>query len=412
MAFDDTVAAPAARALYGDELAAGALVGDYVIERACYRGPAASVYRATQAQHGRPAAVKVLSAASCTSTQLLRRFEQEADALNRLHHRHIVEILGHGALRDGRPFIAMQWIEGRNLYDELRARGMLSPAEAVALGEQVGAALTAAHAIGIVHRDLKPQNVMATPHGQWLHLTLVDFGVAKLVDGDRRRADALTSTGMVIGTPLSMAPEQVRGEPVDLRADIYALGVLLFQCLTGRPPFAADTIVEIEELHLHAPPPDPCALAPIPERLGAVVLRCLEKRPERRFESVDEVVAALRSAVHGGPVAAAATVATLVLNVSIDAAVEDPDDSMLDDVEAALALARRGLAAEGFELAVAGVGALVATKSLPAAPDAQAAARAELGRRAERLMAQLQMRPRSHPAVHVALTIDDAAAVY
>jgi serine/threonine-protein kinase len=405
-AFGDTVAASGER-LHADELPPGALIGDYVVEHTQYRNINATVYRATHARDGRPAAVKVLSAASSASAHLLRRFQQEAEALNRLHHRHIVEILGQGALRDGRPFIAMEWIEGRNLHDELRARGMMSPAETVALAAQIGAALAAAHAIGIVHRDLKAQNVMATPHGQWLHLTLLDFGVAKLIDSDRRRADSLTSTGMVLGTPLSMAPEQVRGEPVDLRADVYAFGVLLFQCLTGRPPFLAETITELEEMHLHAPPPNPMELAPMPSAVGEVVLRCLEKRPERRFASMDALIAALRGAVSGD--AAAPSSATRLLEVlltaSIDPALDDPDDAVLDDVAATLELGRRGCLDEGLEIAVLGANVVLATVTLPGEPEAERDVRSALIGRSLALAARLQARSGRHPAVRVAVTL-------
>lgn len=416
-----TVAASQPQALYGEELAAGALIGAYVIERVHHRGVQATLYKAAHARDGRPAAVKLLSAVH--STRALQRFEQEAAALNRLRHPHIVEIYEHGALRDGRPFFAMAWIDGRDLHEELRARGPLSPAETAAMVEQVGAALAAAHAVGIVHRDLKAQNIMAAPRGRWLHLTLVDFGVAKFLEVDGGRAASLTSTGLVIGTPLVMAPEQLRGEPIDARVDIYALGVLLFQSLTGRPPFVTETVAEVEQMHLSARPPRPGDLAPMPPQLDELVLRCLEKRPELRFASVAELLPALRAAVAGGPapVRSSRRLGLLVIiavdpvpDPAPDPALYDPGDAVLDDLEAVLELARRACLDEQLDVAVTGSGALLATAPLPGEPDGERRARRRLLRWALALAARLAARPGRQAAVRVALSVDasDGAALH
>ncbi|MFP2912764.1 serine/threonine-protein kinase, partial [Pyxidicoccus sp. 3LFB2] len=244
--------------LYGDELGAGALVGQWVVAHVHYRGPASTLYRAKDTRTGVSAALKVLHPQAALGPTALRRFRREAATLQRLSHPHIVEVLGHGELPDGRAFIAMEWLEGRDLAAELAARGPLSPDEALEVLEQVGAALRAAHGAGVVHRDLKAQNVVRlSGRGEALLVKLVDFGVAKGLTPDSPGASTLTHTGVALGTPLSMAPEQIRGEPPDARTDLYAVGVLLFQLVTGQPPFQGTTRHEVEEQHLHAPPPRP-----------------------------------------------------------------------------------------------------------------------------------------------------------
>lgn len=223
-------------ALYGEELGVGALVSDWLVEQVHYRGPVSTLYRARHVRTGALAALKVLLPQP--SDVALRRFRREAETLQRLRHPHIVDVLGYGTLADGRPFIAMEWLEGRDLAAELASRGPLSPGEALEVLEQVGGALRTAHQAGVVHRDLKAQNVVRLSTGSGApRVKLVDFGVAKGLTPDAPGASTLTLTGVSLGTPLSMAPEQIRGEPPDARTDLYAMGVLLFQLVTGQPPF-------------------------------------------------------------------------------------------------------------------------------------------------------------------------------
>ena len=163
----------------------------------------------------------------------------------------------------------------------------------------MGAALGAAHGAGVVHRDLKAQNVVVVSAGTGgMRVKLVDFGVAKLVAPEDAGLGA-TSTGLVLGTPLTMAPEQIRGETPDARTDLYGLGVLLYQLVTGQPPFLGPTRVELEEQHLHAPVPRASDRAPVPSGLDAVVARCMEKQREARYPDVGAALKALRRAVRG-----------------------------------------------------------------------------------------------------------------
>ncbi len=359
--------------LYGEELSEGALVGDWVVERVHYQGPVSMLYRAREQRTGTLAALKVLRSQLADGTAL-RRFRREAATLQRLRHPHIVHILGYGELVDGRPFIAMEWLEGRDLAAELAAQGPLSPREALEVLEQVGAALRAAHGAGVVHRDLKAQNVMRLPgHGEAPRVKLVDFGVAKGLTPESPGASTLTHTGAVLGTPLAMAPEQIRGQAPDTRTDLYALGVLLFQLVTGQPPFQGATRHEVEEQHLHAPPPRASEHVPVPAALDAVVRRCLEKRREDRYPDVDSLLEELRRAVQGAPGPARMRRAVALY---VEARVEGaPDEAALERVDLLLEHAGAAAREAGLKVRVEGASCLVAVAPLPEEVSAEQAAR-------------------------------------
>src|SRR5439155_24535545 len=180
-----------------------------------------------------------------------------------------------------------------------RRRGGLTAAQALRYLEAACDALRPANSAGVVHRDLKASNVAVVKDGGPPRVKLLDFGIAKLVrtaPGER----GLTAVGQRIGTPYAMAPEQIRGGAIDSRVDIYALGVLLYQLLTGRYPFISGDPVEMERLHVEAPPPRPSSMAPVSPEIDAIVLRCMEKDAARRFPDVAAFVDALREAVKGG----------------------------------------------------------------------------------------------------------------
>jgi eukaryotic-like serine/threonine-protein kinase len=367
------MAPPGEEPLYGEELSEGALAGDWVVERVQYRGPVSTLYRARELRTGAPAALKVLRSQLLDGTAL-RRFRREAATLQRLKHPHIVGILGYGELVDGRPFIAMEWLEGRDLAAELAARGPLSPREALEVLEQVGAALRAAHGAGVVHRDLKAQNVMRLQgEGETPAVKLVDFGVAKGLTPEAPGASTLTHTGTVLGTPLAMAPEQIRGQVPDIRTDLYALGVLLFQLVTGHPPFQGSTRHEVEEQHLHAPPPRASEHAPVPPALDAVVLRCLEKRREDRYPDVDTLLEELRHAVRGAPGPARPRRAVALY---VEALVEGtPDEAALERVDTLLEHAGAAAREAGLKVRVEGACCLAAVAPLTEEPAAELAVR-------------------------------------
>ncbi len=274
------------------ELELGQRLGKHQIQRLLGRGGMGEVYLATHVVSGGEVAIKVLSAKSARDPVLVERFSNEARAVNRIQHESIVSVLDLDWLPDGRPFIVMEHLDGSSLTKALRG-GPLPPPVMARLAGEVLAALDAAHRAGIVHRDLKPDNVHVTSAGR---VKILDFGIAKLM-GDST-VPALTRSREVLGTPHYMAPEQITGaRHVDARTDLYALGVILFEGVTGRPPFHATSIFELFKLHLDAAPPWPRQLQPaLSPAYEAVILRALEKDPARRFASAAEMAAALRAA--------------------------------------------------------------------------------------------------------------------
>jgi serine/threonine-protein kinase len=370
--------------LYGDELEPGALVGAWVVEARVHAGVTAWLYRATHVSTRAPAAVKVLREQYNHVSEVLRRFKQEADTLQALRHPNIVEVLEYGELRDGRPWLAMEWLPGESVDRWLAQRGPFSAAEALTVMEELGGALHLAHRQGVLHRDLKAQNVMVLPRAEGFTVKLVDFGIARVQAPEG--LSGLTSAGAVMGTPVAMAPEQIRGQAVDARTDLYALGVLLYQLLTGRLPFEGTSAVEVEEQHLHAPPPRLGERVQAPPALEAVVQRCLAKRPEERWPGVPVFLEALRAAL--APATAQPWAVGLYVDARLPESHEEPSDEDLDARAAALDAARDTLEAEGWRFAVEGGNALLAWRELPGEGAARARALEETRAQAERALAR------------------------
>jgi serine/threonine protein kinase len=348
-----------------DQLPAGARVGDYTVVEKIASGGGGTVYEA-QAPSGRRVAIKVLLRELAASNQALSRFRREAEVVTRLHHPNIVGALEAGALPDGHPYIVMELVARESLRNLLQQRGRLSPGEMLAILEPTCSALSAAHAAGVVHRDLKASNISVGGDPAAPVVNLLDFGIAKLTQQDPG-APGLTVQGSRLGTPYAMAPEQIRGDVVDQRADVYALGVLVFQMLTGGYPFNGATPQEIERLHLEAVPPRAGSVAPVAPAVEAVVMRCLEKRPENRFASVDEVLAAVKAAL--APAAQTTQVRPAVA-IHVDVSASEDEDEAIDLVDRA----ESALRAAGFQIPL-----LVSTAVLGARPaegDAEAGARA------------------------------------
>jgi serine/threonine-protein kinase len=261
------------------------LSGRFRIERLLGRGGMSSVWHAYDEELGRPVAIKLLHARRLESADSVDRFEREARTLALLTHPGIVTVIDRGET-DGRPFIVCELVDGRDLHERISLEGSLPVAEALAIAVQVAAALGYAHARGVIHRDVKPHNVLLTADG---HAKLTDFGIARVDD-----APALTNPGRVLGTGDYVAPEQAQGHPLDGRADIYALGALLYHCLTGGPPYRGASFVEVAGKHLRAPIPDVQARCPeASEGVAAIVRRALAKRPDDRFSDVGQMGLAL-----------------------------------------------------------------------------------------------------------------------
>jgi eukaryotic-like serine/threonine-protein kinase len=247
------------------------------------QGGMARVHQGVDRQLDRRVAIKVLAPPFDRDDEFVERFRREARAAAGLSHPNIVAVFDSGS-DDGTHFIVTELVEGETLADRLRD-GPMPPADAVAVAVDIARALAAAHALGLIHRDIKPGNVMLLPDGR---VKVVDFGIARAAG-----SDTLTHTGVVLGSTAYLSPEQAGGQPVDERADLYSLGCVLYEMLTGRVPFRADTPIATMYRHVNEDAPPPSTIAPVQPELEDVVLRCLEKDPKRRFASAAELEAAL-----------------------------------------------------------------------------------------------------------------------
>lgn len=277
------------------------LAGKLHLEECIDEGAMGAIYRAHHLMLDRTVCVKTLRSAVVDTPVVADRFRREAKAAARFDHPSSVRVLDFGTDPDGTLYLVMEYLEGRNLAEVIRTEGPLAPARSVPILSQVLSALSAAHAAGVVHRDVKPDNIMLVSEEidddedgpkTRLRAKLCDFGVAEIqgVAADSR----LTMSGFVVGTPDYLAPEQARGAEVDGRADLYSVGVMLFEMLTGRTPFDGDTAITVMHKHLTEPPPRPSDLVPgIPARLDEICLRALAKEPDLRFCSAREMLDAL-----------------------------------------------------------------------------------------------------------------------
>src|SRR5215211_5249146 len=258
------------------DLEPGALVGEYRLEAVAGRGGMGVVYRAVQEPLGRRVALKVIAPAFASHDAFRERFVRESALASAIDHPNIVPVYGAGEA-DGRLFIAMRWVEGRDLRALVADHGPLEPASAAEIVASVAGALDAAHRRGLVHRDVKPANVMVGEH-----VYLGHFGLARQVTSDD--GDAVTKTGQFVGTVEYVAPEQVLGQPATAATDIYGLGCVLFFALTGRAPFEGRSEYETMTAHLSEPPPQVTEhVASAPAALDVVVARALAKDPADRF---------------------------------------------------------------------------------------------------------------------------------
>ncbi len=272
----------------------GKTLSHYRIVEKIGAGGMGEVYRARDEHLGRDVALKVLPAGTLGDEHARKRFRKEAQALSKLSHPNIATVHDFDT-QDGTDFLAMELVEGVTLSDKLAA-GALSEKEITRLGMQLAEALEEAHERGVVHRDLKPGNVMVTAKGQ---AKVLDFGLAKLVRPDVASATAptesFTETQAAAGTLPYMAPEQLRGETVDARTDIHALGAVLYEMATGQRPFQERLATALVDDIMHKPPPLPGRLKPdLSPRLEEIILKCLEKEPERRYQSAKEIAVDLR----------------------------------------------------------------------------------------------------------------------
>jgi serine/threonine protein kinase len=279
--------------LHGSETGATDF-GRYQLRGLLGRGGMGEVYRAYDTGRDRIVALKLLPPQLAGDADFIARFRRESRLAARLRDPHVVPIHDFGEV-DGRLFIDMRLVEGTDLAALLAERHRMEPGRAVHLVGQIAAALDAAHRDGLVHRDVKPSNVLVTEED---HVYLTDFGIAHSTD-----ATALTGTGTALGTIQYMAPERFLQGRGDRRMDVYSLGCLLHEVLTGRRPFEGDEVPAQMYAHVHLPPPRPSALVPgLPPALDDVVVRAMAKDPAHRFDTAGALAAAARVATSGAPV--------------------------------------------------------------------------------------------------------------
>jgi serine/threonine-protein kinase len=279
--------------------------GKYRITDVLGAGGMGRIYRAEQMPLGRPVALKVLHQeldAKKDKGDFQKRFLLEAATCAKLTHPNIVVVYDYGRLDEVSPreayFMAMEFVEGETLHEAIAAEGVFAPPRAMRIAREIARGLREAHRQGAVHRDLKPSNVMLTQGGEGEGVKVLDFGLVKLIRDD---SEVMTREDVFIGSPRYMAPEQIHRAPVDGRADLYALGVILYQMLTGHVPFEGENPVQTLMGHVSGavPPLRPPPGVELPPGLEAVVMRCLEKDPDRRFPNADTLIHALQDVAGG-----------------------------------------------------------------------------------------------------------------
>jgi WD40 repeat protein/tRNA A-37 threonylcarbamoyl transferase component Bud32 len=292
----------------------GQHLGPYRVLEQIGVGGMATVYKAYQPAMDRHVAVKVIAAHFAQEETFLRRFRREAKAVAKLEHAHILPVYDSGEA-ESRPYLVMRYLEAGTLKDRM-IRGPLPLTEVNHIIGQVGSALDYAHRMGVVHRDVKPSNVLLDAEGNTF---LTDFGLAKMMEASAQ----LTGTGVGVGTPAYMSPEQGKGAKVDSRTDVYSLGVMLYEMVTGRAPYEAETPLAVVLKHIQEPLPLPRSVRPdLPEEVEQVILRAMAKEPDDRFQTAGEMVRALDAAVRASGAAARTEPAARVGPAAAKAATE------------------------------------------------------------------------------------------
>jgi serine/threonine-protein kinase len=270
----------------------------YRVEALLGEGGMGLVYRVTHTRLNKPLAIKVLRRENTKDPEVLARFRREAESASGIGNQHIIDINDFGELDDGSTYFVMECLEGLDLIDAIDVARRMPEERAIHIAIQLCRALGAAHDAGIIHRDLKPENVFLIRRNNIEDFVKVlDFGIAKVANGPKR----LTRDGEVLGTPHYMSPEQCEGDGVDHRTDIYALGVLLYEMVTGYVPHDADTMMGILTKQMYEDPIPPKVRVPqVSEQLEQLIMRCLEKKPEQRYQTMHEIEADLHRVRTGG----------------------------------------------------------------------------------------------------------------
>ncbi len=292
----------------GDPLLGTTVAGRYKVIKLLGEGGMGQVYLAEHTAIEKRIALKVLRAEYAHKGEIVTRFQQEAISASRIKHPNVLDVFDFGQLENGCFYLAMEFLEGNDLADELQRARVLTAPRALPIAMQICRALSVAHSKGVVHRDMKPENVFLQRTGDGEEIVkIVDFGIAQLKPSNEEAAAAsthrrLTRTGMIFGTPEYMAPEQASGKHADLRCDVYAVGIILFELFTGSVPFTGETFLGVLTKHLNEMPPSMRAVYPdlqLSPELEGVVARALAKDPLQRYQTMNELAAALAGTPEG-----------------------------------------------------------------------------------------------------------------
>jgi serine/threonine-protein kinase len=280
-----------------DDYIGKTIASKYRVEQMIGEGGMGKVYKATQVALDKPVVLKVLRQALLSDERTVARFEREAKAASRLNHPNSISVLDFGRSEDGALYIAMEYVHGKDLHQILSREWPLPEGRVIRVMSQVLSALADAHSAGVIHRDLKPENIMVEQRrGEADFVKVLDFGIAKIVDGSADDGPALTRAGFVCGTPEYMSPEQARGAQLDHRSDLYAVGVILYQLCTGMLPFDSDSAVGFATKHLTEIPPPPSKRRPdakVSPAMERLIMRALAKNPDDRPQTAEQFRAEL-----------------------------------------------------------------------------------------------------------------------
>ena len=343
----------------------------YRVETLLGEGGMGLVYRVTHTRLNKPLAIKVLRRENTKDPEVLARFRREAESASAIGNQHIVDINDFGELDDGSTYFVMECLEGLDLIDAIDVAQRMPEDRAIQIAIQLCRALGAAHDAGIIHRDLKPENVFLIRRNDTDDFVKVlDFGIAKVANGPKR----LTRDGEVLGTPHYMSPEQCEGDGVDHRTDIYALGVLLYEMVTGHVPHDADTMMGILTKQMYEDPIPPTVRVPqVSEQLEQLIMRCLEKKPEQRYQAMHDIEADLQR-VHSGANPVGPNTVTLTPTRPPRAARRAVSPFYLGGLGIAVLALAGTLAVDAYTHRKAETAGAIHARELPAAPAASASA--------------------------------------
>ena len=271
------------------------LFGQYQIIKKLGEGGMGAVYQARQEAIDQDIAIKVLLSEAARSPEIVQRFHREAKVISMLTHPNIIRVFIFGRTEEGLLYLAMEFVKGRELREDIRRLGH-DELRVIRIMKQTCSALAEAHDVGIVHRDLKPDNILLTKHrGEEDFVKILDFGIAKITENEDENQAKLTQAGIVYGTPEYLSPEQAQALPLDHRTDIYSLGVMLFEMMTGRVPFQGDSPVQILTQHVFGemPRPNDVSTRPIAPTMENIILRAMARDPKERFGDALEMYRAL-----------------------------------------------------------------------------------------------------------------------